>query len=356
MTSDDSITDMDVAVAGGAFLRTARQLPPEHTLRFLADSLDWERANTLAARCARYRAAVEPVFRDVPALADRAPDLAAEWARRHSARGLNSVGPLMYAADPRLTVETEGAEHLERAAGGGRGPLVISLHSGPYQALPAFLSTRLGLRVTSFMDGGAYGIVHALHEAVAPELLPSLDAIGLPAADSTRRALATVRSGRALMTMPEFTLGERSPQTLHPLPFMGRTVQAPIGTARLARALRVPIVPVRLVRDDVARFRIVVDEPLSSPSLREPDEQVTERVFAWLESTVSEDPAAWWCWEIFDSVLTQAPPAPAPEAAPAPAAVRAAAPAGAPAPEPGAVRASEPASASAPASAPVAGP
>lgn len=300
MNTSDSLTDIDVALANSPYLRLLSRLPPEQAQEFLDRALAWERDHALAARFTRYRASIEHVLQQVfPQAADT---MATRWAQHHFERGRNVVLPLLYAQDERIRVEVtgEGAALAEQRR--GRGMIAVSVHSGPYQALPSYLA-RQGHTVTSFMDAAAEALITAVHEEFAPDLRPRLQAIGLPAEDATRRALSAVRSGGILLMMPEFTLGDPRTGRSHTVPFLGRRAYAPTGPARLARALRVPLVPVRLLHRAPGDYEIRFDAPCYLPGDPDREEAVTDRVFAWLEEQVGEDPAAWWCWEIFEDLI-----------------------------------------------------
>jgi lauroyl/myristoyl acyltransferase len=301
MNTSDSLADIDVALAHAPYLRLLRRLPPEQTGAFLAGALAWEREHALAGRLARYRDSVHEVLRSVPSLSGD-DDLAVRWAERLFERGRNVVLPLLYAEDDRIRVEVtgEGAELADRRR--GQGLIAVSVHAGPYQALPAYLA-RSGHRVTSFMDAAAEQLISRAYREFVDTLVPSLEAIGLPAEDATRRALAAVRSGGILLMMPEFTLGELRTGRTHTVPFLGRRAYAPTGPARLARALRVPLLPVRLSQPAPDHFVIRFDAPCYLPGDAEREEVVTDRVFAWLEQQVEADPASWWCWEIFEELI-----------------------------------------------------
>ena len=252
--SDDSIVDIDVATSHAAYFQLLRRLPPDLIVPFATDALAWERENALAPRLDRYRRKVLPVFESIPPLREQAQQLAQRWAELHFERGLNVVLPMMFAEDPRVTVEIEGAEHLAAAAEPGRGMIVVSAHAGPYQALPAFLARTGERAVSSFMDAAAVELISRVYLEFVPTLAPSLDVIGLPAADATHRAFSLLRSGGTLMVMPEFTLGDLRSGRTHTVPFFGRTAYAPTGPARLARALRVPMIPARLRRHGPGHF------------------------------------------------------------------------------------------------------
>lgn len=302
MNTSDSLTDIDVALANAPYLQLLRRLPAEQTEAFLAQALAWEGAHTLAPRLARYQDAVHGALKGTPALAGQADRLARRWAERHFERGLNVVLPLMYAEDPRIDLKAtgEGAAFADQRR--GLGMIAVSVHAGPYQALPSYLA-RLGHRVTSFMDAAALELIRGVHTAFAPNLAQSLDVIGLPSEDATRRALSAVRAGEVLMMMPEFTLGDPRTGRARTVPFLGRRAYTPTGPARLARALRVPLVPIRLLCPAPGQFEVRFDEPLYHPGSAEGDDVVTDRVFAWIEEQVKQDPAAWWCWEVFDDLI-----------------------------------------------------
>lgn len=303
MTADDSIIDIDVTMSQTSYFQLLRRLPPEMMDAFIGPALAWEREHVLAARLERYRRKVLPVFQAVPPLRAEAQPLASRWAELHFERGRNVVMPMMYAEDPRVTVEVLGGESVAEVAEPGRGLIVVSAHSGPYQALPAFMARTGERSVASFMDAAAVDLISRVYHTFVPGLAPRLDVIGLPSPDATQRAFSTLRSGGTLMVMPEFTLGEQRAGRTHTVPFLGREAYAPTGPARLARALRVPMVPARLLRRGPAHYVVKYDEPLFVPGGRETADVVTDRVFAWLERVVREDPAAWWCWEIFEQMI-----------------------------------------------------
>ncbi len=186
-----------------------------------------------------------------------------------------------WTTDSDLTLaKPEGLEHLDAAAAGGRGVILLAGHFTTIEIGAAMLAR---LRPIDAMyrrfDNPLFDeIMRRGRAAIAGEVMQR---------DNVRRTLRALSDGRVVLYMPDQAdLGSSSVIA----PFFG--IPAPTGTAtarlaRLAGAAVVPFVPVRT--PDARSYRLVLRPPLKNfPS----DDAVADaaRVNAEIEAQVREAP------------------------------------------------------------------
>lgn len=302
MNDLDSVTDLDVALANLRVFQLLRRLSPASVSEMFEGISAAEQQGVLAERMTKYVDCAAHVFARVPSLAQHAATLAQEWARYRFNRQSSLLQAAMYMDDPRVEVSLHGTGHLGTDGGRARGPMLVSAHLGPYHALIGLLA-RAGIHTGCFLDKNAEAVLDELFHHMAPALRPRAELIGLPDRTAARRAFGVIRSGRPLIVYPEFSLGDSGGAEEHITQFLGREVYAPTGPARLARACRVPVIPVRFARVSPASWRVEFQQPLYQPGDDLSDLDVTDRVFEWLEAEVATQPTTWWCWEIFEEKM-----------------------------------------------------
>ncbi|WP_425072699.1 lysophospholipid acyltransferase family protein [Sagittula sp. S175] len=188
-------------------------------------------------------------------------------------------------------VEVEGREILEALR--GKPYMIISAH---------FASFYLGALMPGLFD--PVTIIRRFHsegrdalmERLCSQTGQDLEVIGLTDPSVGPKIISRVRKGRPVAAMIDYFYEDTS---LFLAPFMGREAATPAGIPSIAVRMKLPLVPVIVLRTADGGYRVTISEPLRAPD--EGDQ--TERTFAlacamngWLETQVRAHPEQWTFW------------------------------------------------------------
>lgn len=244
------------------------------------------------------RVALENLALAMPELAPARRREIARGVRRHAARIVHEWLVMARAGRSereRREIETWVAERVEldpsiarldELARAGRGLLIVTAHLGNWELLAATLRRR-GL------DGAVIGL-HRRKDPSSDWLVAMRAALGvrtLAQDEPPRRALEVLRGGATLGVLCDLAVRRLASE---PVPFFGRPALTLLAPAALARAARMPLLPVRCVARG-GRYVLSVEEPLElrGGERREASLDLLARVNATFERWVREDPEQW---------------------------------------------------------------
>ncbi len=183
----------------------------------------------------------------------------------------------------------EGVEHLFQAWDRGCGVVMVSAHLGnpemivqalgPFGIAPMVLTEPLAPR-------RLHDLVHEVRQHTGVPFVP-VDRAGM------RRAVAHLRSGGALAILADRdVLGSG-----RPAPFFGERAPMPHGAVELARRTGAALVTGFVYRAGVARYRIVIEPPLTIPRTEDRAADTREGMrllLARLERGIRAAPEQWF--------------------------------------------------------------
>ncbi|HXV26168.1 MAG TPA: hypothetical protein VED46_18170 [Alphaproteobacteria bacterium] len=212
---------------------------------------------------------------------------------RHFGRVLSTalhIPSIFRQPDLRGVVDVEGAEHLARAAHGGRF-LLVGAHLGHWELSAAYVAAaghRLSCLYTPESNPWIDRLVRYLRQRGAPNL--NLIARGPHA---VRTMIESLREGGAL-----FIIVDQRVDDGEWLPYFGRLAQTTTAPARLARRFNCPILLSRAILLPKDRYRVTFYEPLHPDLSRNADTDVTaitRTLNETFETWIREYPAQWLC-------------------------------------------------------------
>ena len=220
---------------------------------------------------------------------------------------------LLTRPDGVLTLDVAGMEHIEAAAEGGRGCILLGAHLGSFAVLRG-LSARCPVPVRMLMHRDNAGAFTRTMEALDPAL--RRDVIEIGDVQSMLRAHDAVAAG-AIVGI----LADRAPVGAKQVsvPFFGRPAPLPAGPFILAASLGAPVLLFGGVRTGHRRYLITftpfADRIVLTRATRQADlEAVIQRYAAWLEAACRAHPFNWFnffpFWERAPHAPTLARPAP----------------------------------------------
>lgn len=201
------------------------------------------------------------------------------------------MGEFPHLEDPNFFAErcdVVGAEHADALLRESeQGAICFSGHLGNWEVGP-YAAESLGLVLHRIYRSANNPLVESLYRrgraGVAGEMLPK-------GRESARRALSLLRGGGKLAMMMDQKLNEGIP-----VPFFGHEAMTTPALAQFALRLNLPVVPVRVIRLQGARFRV---EILPPRRFERSDDHTADllRVTTWvngmLETWVREHPDQW---------------------------------------------------------------
>jgi lauroyl/myristoyl acyltransferase len=194
-------------------------------------------------------------------------------------------------AELRGRLHVDGREHLEAAAGAGRGAIIATPHLGNWDAGGAWLAAS-GYPVTVVVERlrprELYERFAVYRRALGMELLPLDDG-----PETLRGVLKALRAGRlaCLVCDRDLTGGGL------PVELFGATARMPGGPASLALRTGAPLLPCAVYQTRRAgRWRAVVRPPLAvapSGDARADALDLTQRLAAEFERLIAQAPEQW---------------------------------------------------------------
>ncbi len=193
---------------------------------------------------------------------------------------------LAKAPEGEVLVVIRGREHLLAARESGRGAIVMSGHFGNIELMAASIARihPVDVVVREQANPEVNRILEELREAAG---------LGTVRADAgVREVYAALRAGRWVAMLADQDARRQGVF----VPFFGRPASTPVGPARLALALDVPIIMGFCLRRPDGRFELDVEPPLwGDPLLGEAAAiELTARHVARLEAWVRRRPESWF--------------------------------------------------------------
>jgi lauroyl/myristoyl acyltransferase len=184
-----------------------------------------------------------------------------------------------------LLAAVDGERHLEAAAAGRRGVVVLTAHLGNWELAGRLMARRMN---------------RPTHVVVAPEVDPRVERflrsgpapVHFVARDDPRAALpliAALRRGELVAMQGDRALGGRGDV---PVPFFGCEAPFPLGPFLLARAAGATVVSAFCVLGGDRRYTIHIDEPLRV--LPDGERAALARWVSGLEHMVRTHPEQWF--------------------------------------------------------------
>lgn len=185
----------------------------------------------------------------------------------------------------RARLEIAGREHLEAALARGKPVLFFGAHLGNWE-VPPVATAVLGFTANSFYRAPNNPLLLKLfgQRKTPGELIPK----GAPGA---KRAFTLLRKGEHLGILIDQKLNDGIA-----VPFFGRDAMTGTALAEFALRFDAPMVPIRCLRLQGARFRLEFHAPLDVPRTGERAEDVRAIMTAAnavLESWIRETPGQW---------------------------------------------------------------
>jgi Kdo2-lipid IVA lauroyltransferase/acyltransferase len=179
-------------------------------------------------------------------------------------------------------------ERLDEVLAGGRGALIFTAHLGNWELLAARLRRRGHL-------GAVVGRRHPRSPGSAwlPRVRRGYGLETLAQDAPPRRALEVLRRGEILGVLTDLEVRRLDGEFV---PFFGQPALTMSAPAALARAARLPLLPVRCVATGPRSYRLSVDPPLElDPGLprNQARSELLERMNLTFERWIRETPEQW---------------------------------------------------------------
>jgi KDO2-lipid IV(A) lauroyltransferase len=186
--------------------------------------------------------------------------------------------------------EIEGETHLQPLLSTGQPALFFSGHIGNWEMILP-IAASLGVKVAgayrAASNAGADRVIQALRQNALGR-----DVSMFPkGASGARAALAHLRAGGSLGLLVDQKMNDGIA-----VPFFGLEAMTAPALAQFACHFGLPIVPVRVVRTEPARFQLICEAPLAVALTGDRKADVyaiTLAVNETLERWIREDPASW---------------------------------------------------------------
>ncbi|MBV9824128.1 MAG: lauroyl acyltransferase [Alphaproteobacteria bacterium] len=191
----------------------------------------------------------------------------------------------IFPASPR--VELRGIEHLRRAEADGRSAILFSAHLGNWE-IAALAAGQYGLDMVQIYRAANNPLVDrmiARFRGDDGELIPK-------GALASRRALAALRRGAHLSMLIDQKLNDGIP-----VPFFGRPAMTAPALAVLALRFGCSVLPVHVMRLRGAKFRLIIEPPMSLPGSGDREADVATLMAAVnrkVEGWIRHNPEQWF--------------------------------------------------------------
>lgn len=154
-------------------------------------------------------------------------------------------------------IEINGAQHLENAAKGGKGGIVVSAHIGNWE-LGAMLVSKLGYPLMAVAlphkERPVNDLFNQRREAKGITVVPTNTAI--------RRCTEQLKENKFIALVADRDFNNRGIE----MEFLGRKMLIPKGPAMFSWKTGAPIIPVFLVRGEKGKFIMNCYKPIDPPS------------------------------------------------------------------------------------------
>ena len=195
--------------------------------------------------------------------------------------------PQIRVFEPCGRVETQGAEHLERALSAGRSVILFGGHLGNWE-IAAIAAGQYGIDVAQIYRAANNPLIDRMVAQFRGERGEFI-AKGRVA---SRRALAVLRRGGHLSLLVDQKLNDGIA-----VPFFGREAMTAPALALLALHFECAVLPARVVRLGGAHFRLTLEPPLPLPDTGDRAADVRALMTAvnsTLERWIREHPEQWF--------------------------------------------------------------
>ncbi len=177
-----------------------------------------------------------------------------------------------------------GTDNIDLALTGRKGALLLSMHTGNYEIVPAALAAR-GYRVSSILKAPSGDPLFKLLNRIRS--YKGTEIINVTEGNMYRHALQALARNRCVCTLVDTGALEGRHEMIR---FLGKRVPVATGWLALAQRSGAPVVPVLIKRDgDQVAFSI--GEPLAVT--RDNREEIMRRVGALFENFIRNHPDQW---------------------------------------------------------------
>ena len=180
-----------------------------------------------------------------------------------------------------------GKEHLEEVVKAGHGAILLTAHMGSWELLVRFGAT-IGPPLSVIRKDLRIGVFQRLAPFEKRERAGEVGTVR-----SARTAAAHLKAGGFLGLVLDQHAAE--PKAIV-RPFFGRGASTSTGAVRIARQLRVPILPAVCVRTDDEHHEIRFSQPIWVAKTAERKRDIIDAVdtcLKWTESVILDTPSQW---------------------------------------------------------------
>jgi len=204
---------------------------------------------------ARVRDGLRLILGERPRFSESVDILSAFVAYAHClAESLAVERPEAQSAEPWV----HGAEHLQRALGGGRGAVIVTAHTGAWDATARWLARDYGVDLLVVMAAEADERSRALQDGLRAQFGVRVAHVGAHPLDALP-VLRHLRRGGVVAAQLDRVVNQ---ETAVEVGLGGHPFAVPAGPFHLARLARVPVLPVFARRLGYFRYEIDVLEPI----------------------------------------------------------------------------------------------
>ncbi|MBL92138.1 MAG: hypothetical protein CMH56_10075 [Myxococcales bacterium] len=180
-------------------------------------------------------------------------------------------------------------------------PTVLSMHYGPYRAVPPFVS----LFERPFL------IPHTENEYsdIFKEkgIIPDAIELHLIDDDLPQKMVANFKGGKGLFLLGDYSTSPRRSRQTATL-FQGK-IHAPSGGMRIAQNLGSSLYLMRIKSQDPCNFDVKVDKVIGASEWESDSKEqllkVNQQCFDWFTQVIESDPAPWQGWHRFKHIVAQ---------------------------------------------------
>jgi KDO2-lipid IV(A) lauroyltransferase len=189
-----------------------------------------------------------------------------------------------------LVKKVDGWEHVERAAAGGRGMVIVAGHHGNWELLAGYIAAR-GVP----LDVIVRGMANPLFDLYINEIRTALGLTVVHDSEAVKRTPRALRAGRAVgFVADQGVLGLASTY----VNFFGRPAKTPRGAAVFALRFNAPVLFVDALRQPDGSYQVIIEPvEVSLSGDREADvDAIITRFTELLEKWVRRVPAQYF-WQ-----------------------------------------------------------